>query len=235
VIIEPDPSAARLLEPLGCLLTSKPTELVCHSQVIILAVKPQQALIVFEQLAGHLHTGQLIVSVMAGIRVATIQTALHHPAVVRVMPNTPAQVGQGMSVYFVSSGISAHQLDPVMKLLESSGEALAVASEDLIDAATAVSGSGPAYVFFLCEHWMRAAQELGFSEGDASRLVQQTLRGAAALLQTQGVAPSVLREQVTSKGGTTAAALERFRLGKTGESIADGIRCAWARARQLSL
>jgi len=152
---------------------------------------------------------------------------------VRVMPNTPAQVGLGMNVYYADPSLGPQQLEPVTALLNASGAALAVPSEDAIDAATAVSGSGPAYVFYVAEHWMNAARKLGFSEEEAATLVQQTLLGATELWKAQGVPVGTLREQVTSKGGTTAAALEAFQANGVGTGLEAGIERAYQRAKEL--
>jgi len=191
---------------LGCLVTERPTH--SDGRVVVLAVKPQQAQEAMQALTGSLKPDQVVVSIMAGVRLATIQAAMKHQAIVRVMPNTPAQIGLGMNAYYADPVVTAKQLEPVHAMLSASGEALLVASEDLIDAATAVSGSGPAYVFYLAEHWMRAAEALGFSPTQATALVRQTLRGATELWQSSGISAKQLREQVTSKGGTTAAALD---------------------------
>ncbi len=164
---------------------------------------------------------------------AALRDGLGQQALVRVMPNTPAQVGLGMSVYCADPAVTPQQQEAVEKLFQASGATLAVESEDAIDAATAVSGSGPAYVFFLAEHWMKAAGKLGFSEAQAELLVQQTLAGATELWKRLGVPAGTLREQVTSKGGTTAAALDSFRESGVGPGIEDGVVQAYRRAKEL--
>ena len=145
----------------------------------------------------------------------------------------PVQVGLGMNVYYAAPGIEKERLAAVEALFNASGEALAVNSEDAIDAATAISGSGPAYVFYVAEHWMSRAQALGFSAEEAQKLVQQTLIGATTLWKTQDVAVGTLREQVTSKGGTTAAALETFEAASVGAGLREGIEKAYQRAKEL--
>jgi pyrroline-5-carboxylate reductase len=186
-----------------------------------------------EQLRPHLQTGQVVVSIMAGVPIAALQSGLGHEAVVRVMPNTPAQVGLGMNVYHAAPAVGSAQLRAVEALLQASGEALAVQDEDAIDAATAISGSGPAYVFYVAEHWMNAATALGFSAEQAAQLVQQTLIGATALWKEARVPVATLREQVTSKGGTTAAALEHFEQHQVGAHLEGGMARAYQRAKEL--
>jgi pyrroline-5-carboxylate reductase len=230
-VADPFPEARRRAEALGCVVTETPTR--TDARVVVLAVKPQQAAEAMAALAGRLEARQVVVSIMAGVKVAAIQAATGHRAVVRVMPNTPAQVGLGMNVYHAAPGVTADQLAPVDALLRASGEALAVGSEDLIDAATAVSGSGPAYVFYFAEHWMRAAEGMGFTGDQARLLVQQTLKGATELWRSSGATPGVLRQQVTSKGGTTAAAIESMESAQVGSAIQTGVQRAYERAKEL--
>jgi pyrroline-5-carboxylate reductase len=233
LVVEPDEAARERVANLGCAVQAAPDEHVGEAPVVLLAVKPQSAPAMFEQLKGYLQANQVVVSIMAGVTIATVQAGLGHEAIVRVMPNTPAQVGLGMNVYHPAPAVSAGQLRPVEALLQASGEALAVASEDAIDAATAVSGSGPAYVFYVAEHWLAAAMKLGFSREEAEQLVQQTLIGATALWKEQRVPPGTLREQVTSKGGTTAAALELFEQHEIGAHFEAGVERAYQRAKEL--
>ncbi len=233
LVVDPAPEARRRAEALGCRSGAQVDAQLAEARVLVLAVKPQSAAEALAPLKGRLKPEQVVVSIMAGVRIETLQAALGHAAVVRVMPNTPAQVGLGMSVYHAHETVTAAQLVPVEALFKASGEALRVESEDLIDAATAVSASGPAYVYYVAEHWIRAATQLGFTEAQATLLVRQTLAGAAALWQSLGTAPGLLREQVTSKGGTTAAALQAFEAAGVGAGIETGVRRACERAKEL--
>lgn len=201
--------------------------------VVVLAVKPQSAEEMYGQLKPHLQEGTVVISIMAGVTISAIGKALDHAALVRVMPNTPAQVGLGMNVYFPAAQVSAPQLELVESLLNACGESLAVDTEDAIDAATAISGSGPAYVFFMAEHWMNAAGRMGFTSEQAEQLIRQTLIGATTLWKESGIHPAVLRAQVTSKGGTTAAALEVFEARKVGAGFQEGVERAYQRAKEL--
>jgi pyrroline-5-carboxylate reductase len=233
LVVDPAPAARKRAEALGCPTAANSDGRVAEGRVLVLAVKPQGMAEALAPLRGRLRPEQVVVSIMAGVRIGTIQAALGHSAVVRVMPNMPAQVGLGMAVFHAHASVQSGQLASVDALLKASGEVLRVESEDLIDAATAVSASGPAYVYYVAEHWIRAAQQVGFTEAQAVLLVRQTLKGATALWQSVGTAPGRLREQVTSKGGTTAAALDAFAAAGVGTGIEAGVRSAYERAKEL--
>lgn len=233
LVVDPAPEARTRAQRLGCQVSAQVDERVAQGRTLVLAVKPQGMGDALAPLRGRLRQEQVVVSIMAGVRIGTIQAALGHTAVVRVMPNTPAQVGLGMNVFYAHASVQSGQLAAVDALLQASGEVLRVESEDLIDAATAVSASGPAYVYYVAEHWIRAAQQVGFTETQAVLLVRQTLKGATALWQSVGAAPGRLREQVTSKGGTTAAALDAFAAAGVGAGIEAGVRAAFERAKEL--
>jgi pyrroline-5-carboxylate reductase len=233
IVVEPVEVAREQVERLGCTVAEVPDERVSEASVVVLAVKPQQAREAMTELKPVLRNSQVIVSIMAGVRMSVLEEGLGHEALVRVMPNTPAQVGLGMNVYHAAPSVTPRQLEAVEEVLKASGEVLGVQSEDTIDAATAVSGSGPAYVFYLAEHWIAAAIKLGFTEPEATQLVQQTLIGATALWRSVNLPPSTLREQVTSKGGTTAAALEVFNNSSMGKAIEGGVTRAYERAKEL--
>jgi pyrroline-5-carboxylate reductase len=233
LVFDPAAEAREQAQKLGCVTAGALDARVGQAAVVVLAVKPQQSPPVLAALKGLLGPDQVAVSIMAGVPLQRLREGLGHAAVVRVMPNTPAQIGLGMNVYFAPPEVSARQREAVERLLAASGEVLAARSEDAIDAATAVSGSGPAYVYYVAEHWMRGAVKLGFSEDEARRLVQQTLAGATALWKSQGLPAATLREQVTSKGGTTAAALEVFGARGVGDALAAGVERAYQRAKEL--
>jgi pyrroline-5-carboxylate reductase len=234
LVVDPDPACRERLRPLGCQLAAEADGRVREARVVVLAVKPQGAAEVMASLHPMLRPGQVVLSIMAGVTLARLREGLGHEALVRAMPNTPAQVGLGMSVYAASPAAEAEGLARVEALLRACGDALRVRDESLIDAATAISGSGPAYVFYVAEYWIKAARGLGFSETEAARLVLQTLIGAAELWKRSEADVTTLREQVTSKGGTTAAALEAFRARQVGEGLMAGIERAHARAKELS-
>jgi pyrroline-5-carboxylate reductase len=233
LVVDPVESARERVAQLGCTVAEVADGRIARFPAVLLAVKPQQAAGAMADLKPVLGSGQVVVSIMAGITLRALEAGLAHPALVRVMPNTPAQVGLGMNVYHAAPAVSARQLELVERLLAASGEVLAVKSEDAIDAATAISGSGPAYVFYVAEHWMAAARKLGFTEAEAAQLVQQTLIGATTLWKSLNLPAATLREQVTSKGGTTAAALEVFGARGVGEALEAGVARAYERAKEL--
>ena len=234
LVVDPDEGCRKQATGLGFRVAEQAGGEVGDAGVVVLAVKPQSAQAMFAQVAPRLRPEQVVVSIMAGVTLAAIRTGLNHQALVRVMPNIPAQVGEGMNVYYAEPGVKPVQLAAVEALLKASGEAMAVQSEDAIDAATAVSGSGPAYVFYMAEHWMKQAESLGFTAEEAARLVQQTLLGATALWKEVKLPVATLRQQVTSKGGTTAAALESFEKRAVGASLREGIEKAYRRAKELA-
>jgi len=204
------------------------------AQVVVLAVKPQVLPDVLKDIAPLLSPATLVVSIAAGVTTQRIQKQL--PAgtrVVRVMPNMPALALAGVSAY--SPGERATEADAqlVEALFQSVGVVVRL-DEKHLDAVTALSGSGPAYVFFLAECMMRAGEEMGVDRATAKTLVLGTIRGAARLLEETGPEPGELRQRVTSRGGTTAAALEVLEAGRVPEIFVQAIRAAQKRSRELS-
>jgi pyrroline-5-carboxylate reductase len=201
------------------------------SKTVVWAVKPQifgQAAAVSAAWSNSLH-----ISVMAGVRSLTIASATKSPRVIRAMPNTPALIGQGISGLFASADTTEADRAKAEAVLAPTGRLLWFGEESQLDAVTAVSGSGPAYVFYLVEAMERAAKGMGLSAEQGRELALHTFAGAAALALQSGDAPSVLRERVTSKGGTTAAALaELDRLG-VGAAFKQALRAAQQRAVEL--
>lgn len=178
------------------------------AQVVVVAVKPKDVPAILEDLSPVLDERAVVVSLAAGLPLEVM--ARHLPqgaAVVRVMPNTPSQVGQGMSVLSPSPEVTDEQVQLVQRLLEACGQVVVV-PEQQQDAVTAVSGSGPAYVFAICEAMIEAGVQLGLPRPVATQLATQTILGAGTMLVESGEHPSVLREKVTSPGGTTAQALK---------------------------
>lgn len=206
---------------------------VAAADVVVLAVKPQAMRDTAGALAPFLD-GQLVVSIAAGIRIADLSRWLGgYPRIVRAMPNTPALIRRGITGLFAASGVSAEERDSAEQVLGAVGETLWCDEERTLDAITAVSGSGPAYLFHYLESMIAAAEDRGFSPAAARRLAYATARGAVELAQHSTEPPSVLREQVTSKGGTTAAALEVLRARDVKAAYIEAIRAADARAAEL--
>ena len=203
------------------------------ADAVVLAVKPQ----VLGQVCGELLPcldGELIVSIAAGVRINTLARWLGgHARIVRTMPNTPALIGQGVTGVYAPATLAATDLATATALMQSTGVVISVENEAMIDAVTAVSGSGPAYVFHWIEAMLAAAQDAGFNAADARTLVMGTLKGATALAEASDVSPDVLREGVTSKGGTTAAALAVLNERDVAGAILQAVRAAKNRGAEL--
>ncbi len=202
-----------------------------QAQVVILSVKPQRLSVVLKGLKGHLQPQALVLSIVAGASIEKISQGLAHEAVVRSMPNTPGQIGEGITVWTASPSVTAEQRETARQLLGALGEEVFVEDEYFLDMATALSGTGPAYVFLFMEALIDAGVHLGFPRRIAEQLVVQTLKGSVLYYQQAGRHPATLRNQVTSPGGTSAEAL--YYLEKAGFRTAIS-RAVWA-AYQRSL
>ncbi len=198
---------------------------LAQAGLVVWAVKPQLFQAAAAPCAAHVG-GALHLSVMAGIRSSAIARAVGTERVVRAMPNTPALIGQGISGLYAREAVTAEEKDEVEQVLAPTGQTLWVAHEPDLDAVTALSGSGPAYVFYFIEAMMQAGLEMGLSAEQGKRLAIATFRGAAALAQASHEPPELLRERVTSKGGTTHAALSAME--------ADGVKPAFMRALEAA-
>ena len=204
------------------------------SDVILLVMKPQDMQSVLDEIKAHVKADSLIVTFAAGKKIEFITKVLgtSNP-VIRVMPNTPLLVGEGMSAISLGQGVTSQQRTFVQGFLEGTGCALEV-TEDLQDAVTATSGSGPAYFFAFVEAMVSGATALGLSQEDATKLTIQTIVGAAKLLNESGDSPTLLREKVTSPNGTTAAALKSFNESSLNKIVADAMKAAYARSQELA-
>ncbi len=203
------------------------------SEVIVLAVKPQQLREVALELARHL-SGQLVISIAAGIRMPDLARWLgNYPKLVRTMPNTPALIGAGMTGLYATAEVTALERQIASDILGTVGHTLWVEREEQIDAITAVSGSGPAYIFYFIEAMQEAAVELGFTREEANRLTLQTALGAAQLAASSEEPVGVLLKRVTSAGGTTEAALRVKTERMVKQGIIAGMHAAEARGREL--
>lgn len=217
----------------GVAVTDDSRLAVQRRDVIVLAVKPQSLGEVMSGLRGCLLPEQLLLSIIAGARIGTICRGLKHRAIVRAMPNTPAQIGLGMTVWMATAEVTAQQKEWAASVLGAMGEEIAVASEDEIDMATAVSGSGPAYLFLFVEALVDAAVGIGLSRELAEGLTLATVLGAGHLIERSGASPAELRRRVTSPGGTTAAALAQLEQGDLSGLVAMAVRAAYQRAKKL--
>jgi pyrroline-5-carboxylate reductase len=219
-------------------LDAAPNHVLNQADMVILAVKPQLMESVCQQLAPRLTHHPLIVSIAAGIPLHALQTWLNYPhatRIVRCMPNTPALVGEGMTGVYVSPNATAHDRQRAHAVLSSMGRVIDVAQESDLHAITAVSGSGPAYVFYWLQAWIDSAQQLGLSAETARTLVMQTAHGALALAQSQPTTTlDQLRTNVTSKGGTTEAAIQTMTEHHVAQSIQNAVAAAAQRSRMLA-
>ncbi|MHC4075242.1 MAG: pyrroline-5-carboxylate reductase [Planctomycetota bacterium] len=205
--------------------------------VLVLSVKPQNMTEALAGIKGSVNANTLVISIAAGVRAARITESLGDLAVIRVMPNTPALIGEGASALFANEKAKP-MLEKAKKIFSAVGEAVVVDEEDLIDAVTAISGSGPAYFFRVIEGLIKAGVKLGLSEEIAKKLVLQTAKGAALLVagsNEKGETPADLRKKVTSPGGTTEAAMKVLEDGnKLDILLADATEAAKKRSEELS-
>ena len=204
-----------------------------NAQVVILSVKPQILPIVLRGLRGRIRPEALVISIVAGASIQTIQTGLEKGQVVRAMPNTPAQIGQGITLWICSDAVTEEQSKLACRILGALGPEIQVDDEGYLDMGTALSGSGPAYVFLFMEALVDAGVHLGFPRRISEQLVLQTLRGSVEYYAQKKDHPAQLRNEVTSPGGTSAAAL--YYLEKAGfrTAISRAIWAAYERSQEL--
>jgi pyrroline-5-carboxylate reductase len=202
--------------------------------IMILAVKPQDFKSIVDELSLVLKKDQIIISIMAGIKITTIQKLLKHDLVVRAMPNTPAQLGFGITAFTGSKEISMEHISIVDTLLETTGKSILMKDEGLLDAVTALSGSGPAYFFYFVKHMIEAGKAMGMEEHVAGMLVKQTMLGSFQILNNSKLSIDEMIKSVASKGGTTEAALNKFESADLGNNIVKALKAAENRAKELS-
>jgi pyrroline-5-carboxylate reductase len=206
---------------------------VSGKDIIVLAVKPQNMAEVLGNLKSRLIPEQLVISIAAGVKVSTLSEGLGHNKIVRVMPNTPAQAGYGMSGWIATPQVTSEQRERVKDILGAMGKEICFDDEKYLDMVTAVSGSGPAYFFLMAEAMVEAALALGLPRDEAELLVSQTMLGAARLVEQSGKSPAVLRQNVTSRGGTTESALKVLDEAGFSRLIQQAVEAAWKRAREM--
>ena len=232
-VVEPfADTAAKLQSDWGVTVLPEASSALAQSDLVIWAVKPQ----VFKEAAAPVSqfTGKALhLSVAAGIRSDSIARWLNNDRIVRSMPNTPALVGQGITGLFAREGVSAHDKQLIEQVLKSTGEWLWVKQESDLDVVTALSGSGPAYVFYFLEAMTEAGVQMGLTAEQSYHLAQATFGGATHLSRQSSESPEVLRQRVTSKGGTTYAALTSMAEAKVKESFVQAILAAQRRAGEL--
>ena len=214
-------------------VSSKNMDIVDGADIVILAIKPQDFGTLLTELKNKIPKKAIVISIAAGVKISKIKNGLKHSLVVRVMPNLPALIGKGMSSWF-GPGLNYAQKNSVKLILKSIGEEVEVKSEDEIDKATAISGSGPAYVFYFAEKMIKAGVKLGLKEDVSRKLTIQMLLGATELLSKSEDNEKTLRERVTSKKGTTEQAIKTFDKKKMGATIEAAVKNAYKRAKELS-
>ncbi|MCS6801836.1 MAG: pyrroline-5-carboxylate reductase [Chloroflexota bacterium] len=218
--------AARYSVPI---LAAPPADL---GDLIVLAVKPQDASAAYASL-GPPRPGQAVLSIMAGVRMAAIREGTGRTAIIRAMPNTPAAIGEGYTVWTATPEVPAETRRQAQALLAQLGRERYVDDEKYLDMATAVNGSGPAFVYLFIEALSDAAVALGLPRPMAHELVTQTVRGAAAYLQASGAHPAILRNDVTSPAGTTAAGLYQLERHAVRAAIQEAVVAAYRRSQEL--
>ncbi|MFT3687307.1 MAG: pyrroline-5-carboxylate reductase [Phycisphaerales bacterium] len=210
-----------------------PTTRISDFDIVILAVKPQDFDILAQAIKPFLKDSQIVFSVMAGITISKLEARLACSKIVRSMPNIPTQIGMGMTVFSASANVDRKELFIIQNLINTTGKSVYVENEKLINAATAISGSGPAYVFYFMQSMIRAAVDLGFSESEAELLVNQTFMGSVAIQNSSSLSNEQWIAKVASKGGTTEKALQVFEKGLLQKSIVDAVKAANDRASEL--
>jgi pyrroline-5-carboxylate reductase len=233
-VAEPRPERRKeLVQKHRINVTANNREAARSCKILVLSVKPQDLDDVLANLRGTMRQEQMVMSIVAGASVSTITKGLGHPSVVRVMPNTPAQIGEGMSVWTAARAVSAEQLKQAKAILQALGKELYVTDEKFLDMATAVSATGPTYVFLVMEAMVDAAVHLGFPRHIAYQLVTETMRGSIMYAMKSGKHPAELRNMVTSPGGTSAAALYQLEKGSLRTVLSKAIWAAYERSKSL--
>jgi pyrroline-5-carboxylate reductase len=222
-----------LFDRYGVCTTTDNVEAVQGAEIVVLSIKPQVLCRALEELAGHVSGEALVLSIVAGATMATIGRMLRVPAVVRVMPNTPAQIGLGISVWAATEATTEEQRGQALSILQALGEEVYVDDERYLDMATALSGTGPAYAFLLMEAMVDAGVHLGFSRHVSERLVIGTLRGSVEYARQSPKHLAALRNQVTSPGGTSAEALYHLEKGGLRTVLSRAVWAAYQRSRVL--
>lgn len=237
-IIASDPHEGRRTlfeERFRIVTTDDNRRLVSDSYMLLLAVKPQQYREVVAEFANLVREHHLVVSIMAGVSTASLEACFPEirARVVRVMPNLASHVGAGMAGVCAGKYASEADLLRAQRIFEAGGKSIHIEDEQLLDAVTALSGTGPAYYYFFTEALMEAARRAGLSQHHANLLAKQTALGAARMMLETGETPAELREKVTSPGGTTAAAMAKFEENEVFERIVSGVLAAFERSREL--
>lgn len=224
---------AMLVERYGISTATENREAVRGKDIVVLSTKPQVVPIVLPELRGSILPDALVLSIAAGVTVRRLADGLRHGAIVRAMPNTPAQIGEGITVWMATAEVTEDQLNETTTILSALGEEVRVDEENYLDMATALSGTGPAYVLLFMEAMIDAGVHLGFSRRIAERLVLQTMRGTVDYARQSPRHPATLRNEVTSPGGTSAEALYHLEKGGLRTVLSRAIWAAYQRSVTL--
>jgi len=224
---------ADLAKRFGVRAVASNVEAARGAHVVVLSVKPQVLASVMRELHGRLRPEQLVISIVAGATLRSLRHGLAHEAIVRSMPNTPAQIGLGITVWTATPAVTGDQRGLATVVLGALGEVVHAEEEEDVDRATALSGTGPSYVFLLMEALVDAGVHLGFSRRVAEELVLRTVEGSAAFARKSGRHLAELRNQVTSPGGTSAAALYELEKGALRTVLSRAVYAAFTRTREL--
>jgi pyrroline-5-carboxylate reductase len=232
-IIVSDPDVSKLKD-LPAMIAENNCSAVAAADIVLLAVKPQTMDLVLKEIKMVINSKQLVITIAAGIKTKKIEDKLGRCPVVRVMPNTPSLIGMGMSALYGGKFAKTAHVKETNTIFSSIGKTIIIKNEGLMDAITAISGSGPAYVYLFVESLMRAGTKLGLKQNIAEKLVLETFKGSIALLEQSGKCPEELRRQVTSPGGTTEAALKVFEKKVFHDIVHLAVLSAHNRSRELS-
>ena len=238
VVSEPDAAARARLEAKakdagGPIALDDNLKAIDGASTVVLAVIPNVVGTVAEALRGHVKPEQLVMSIAAGVELQTIRNGLRHDAIIRVMPNTPAQVGQGVAAWYATEQVSEAQKADARAILQAVGREFEVDSERYIDMVTAVSGSGPAWVMLMLEAMIDAGVQIGLKPDWAKEMAMQTMTGSIELMRDTGLHAAQLRNMVTTPAGTTAAGLYAMEKGGLRAAIMSGIVAAYERSLEL--
>lgn len=235
IVVEPfDAAREKLLRDFGIVAISSADATINQTHAVVWAVKPQQFKLAAQTAIQHCNPQALHISIAAGITTQTLSDWLQSKTIIRCMPNTPALIGQGMMGLYALPQVDTNQRDVANTLLAPTGQLMWLEKECLIDSLTAVSGSGSAYVFYWIEALIQGGMELGLTPQQARKLATQTVAGSAALVQASDADPATLRQQVTSKGGTTHEAIEVMRQKEVRQHIVEAMHACHQRAQTIA-
>ena len=213
--------------------TADNLEAIDGAELTVLAVKPQTLPYVYPQLNGSLSQDNTVVSIVAGATMSSLTSGLGHAPIIRVMPNTPGQIGAGMTMWMASAAVPCKTVDTARAIVQTLGKEIYTDDEKMIDMATALSASGPAYVFLFIESLIDAGVYLGLSRDVSWQLAIQTVLGSTQLVQETGIHPAELKDMVTSPGGTTIEALRAFEEGRFRALVFSAVNAAYEKSKAL--